>query len=179
MLLYTAEMSCPPQVTYMEFTVTTMNVVRRYGLLLTAFVVSALASSGDRSAEFRYCLSHCNLKNCQLVRPVLSLPLIFTGWTCLDDCKYICMHQTTDGEIYRGSHMQQYYGKWPFWRFAGMQEPASVAFSLLNLLAHVRGAQRILRQVPSRHPMRSYYLTWSAISCAAWVFSSVFHTRGQ
>ncbi|PAV23399.1 Per1 [Pyrrhoderma noxium] len=49
----------------------------------------------------------------------------------------------------------QYYGKWPFWRFMGMQEPSSVVFSMGNL----------------------FMLLWSVVSMNAWVWSAVFHTR--
>lgn len=101
-----------------------------------------------------------------------------TRWTCTDDCKYACMHQITDRDIARGVQVQQYYGKWPFWRLLGMQEPASVAFSLLNLAAHVTGGREIVSRIPDGHPMKNFYFTSVAISCAAWIFSAVFHTRG-
>ena len=78
-----------------------------------------------------------------------------------------------------GRRIQQYHGKWPFWRLAGMQEPASVAFSLLNLWAHAQGASKIRKKVPESHPMRSYYIVWSIISINAWIWSSIFHTRGD
>ncbi|CAA7260892.1 unnamed protein product [Cyclocybe aegerita] len=105
------------------------------------------------------------------------MSLKLTRWSCADDCKYICMHEITDRDIGHGKSVQQYYGKWPFWRFAGMQEPASVAFSLLNLWAHARGAAKLRERVPTSHPMRPYYLTWSIVSINAWIWSSVFHTR--
>jgi len=73
--------------------------------------------------------------------------------------------------------VEQFYGKWPFWRLAGMQEPASVAFSFANLLMHVLGADWLRRGVHPAHPMRPFYLTWSYVSINAWVWSAVFHTR--
>ncbi|KAG8702877.1 hypothetical protein FRC08_003192 [Ceratobasidium sp. 394] len=75
------------------------------------------------------------------------------------------------------ARIQQFYGKWPFWRFAGMQEPASVLFSLMNLAAHAAGMRRILRSVPKGFHMRPFYLAWSVLAMNAWVWSSVFHTR--
>lgn len=59
-----------------------------------------------------------------------------------------------------------------------MQEPASVLFSVLNGLAHARGISKVRRKVSVNHPMRSYYITWGLVSVMAWVWSSVFHTRG-
>jgi hypothetical protein len=88
------------------------------------------------------------------------------------------MHMLTDFAAESGVRMQQYYGKWPFWRYAGMQEPASVAFSIANLLMHVLGADWLRRGVHPAHPMRPFYLTWAYVSVNAWVWSAVFHTRG-
>ncbi|EIN07949.1 Per1-like protein [Punctularia strigosozonata HHB-11173 SS5] len=137
----------------------------------------AWASSGDRSKEYHDCNGACQSKLCIEGATPLSLPLRLTRWTCVDECKYSCMHQLTDDAIANHRPVEQYYGKWPFWRFAGMQEPASVAFSLLNLWAHARGTRKIQRYVRESHPMRRYYLYWSLVSINAWVWSSVFHTR--
>ena len=60
-----------------------------------------------------------------------------------------------------------------------MQEPASVAFSLLNLAFHARGAQRVRHAVPEDHPMRWYYLAFAIFNINAWIWSAAFHTRGM
>jgi hypothetical protein len=149
-------------------------------LLVTALTSSVCASSGDRSSEFIDCVDLCKSQQCIAGSTnMLTLPLRVTRWTCTDNCKYQCMHQITDRDIQRRKPVQQYYGKWPFWRFAGMQEPASVAFSLLNLWGHLRGASKIRKRVSEHHPMKFYYLVWSMVSINAWIWSSVFHTRGQ
>src|ERR1700722_1579066 len=148
-------------------------------LLVLSLALSAFASSWDRAHVFQDCLSHCEVTICQV--PAFSPPLALqlTRWTCEDDCKYMCMHTITDKDVEEGIPIQQYYGKWPFYRFAGMQEPASVAFSLLNLWFHVQGYQKVSSRIPDDHPMKLYYLKWSFVSMNAWVWSSVFHTRGQ
>jgi post-GPI attachment to proteins factor 3 len=87
------------------------------------------------------------------------------------------MHTVTDLAAESGVRAQQYYGKWPFWRYAGMQEPAAVAFSLANLLMHVLGADWLRRGVHPTHPMRPFYITWAYVSINAWIWSAVFHTR--
>jgi post-GPI attachment to proteins factor 3 len=150
-------------------------------LVLAAVVTSAHASSGDRSREFQICVNGCDILNCQPGSPSSPLPLALriTRWTCVDDCMYHCMHQITDRDVDNGTPVQQYHGKWPFRRFAGMQEPASVAFSLLNLWAHVRGARKVLKRVHDSHPMKNIYFTWSVVSSIAWVWSAVSHTRGE
>lgn len=147
-------------------------------LVLATVFVAVIASSGDRSADFGKCLTRCTKDQCH---PGYTQPLALrlTRWTCTDDCKYTCMHETTAHDIARGDRVQQYYGKWPFLRLAGLQEPASVVFSVLNLWSHVQGMQKLRKAIPDSHPMKSYYLLWSLASINAWTWSSVFHTRGQ
>ncbi|KAL1667480.1 Per1-like-domain-containing protein, partial [Schizophyllum commune] len=141
--------------------------------VVAAIIVGVAASSGDRAKPFKECVERCTTT---CLEP-LPLDLRLTGWTCLDDCKYTCMHQITANVMGRGERPRQYFGKWPFWRFLGMQEPASVLFSLLNLWAHVRGSRALQRRVPRGHPMKPYYTTWSWISANTWIWSAVFHTR--
>ena len=71
----------------------------------------------------------------------------------------------------------QFHGKWPFYRFAGMQEPFSVLFSFFNLLAHRDGLTKVRERIPAGYPLRKYYLAFSYIGIASWVFSMIFHTR--
>ena len=143
----------------------------------------ALASSGDRSDAFQRCLAKCARDTCTTSTTnggghPNALALRLTRWTCTDECKYACTHAVTDLATESGVRVEQFYGKWAFWRLAGMQEPASVAFSVANLLMHVLGADWLRRGVHPAHPMRPFYLTWSYVSVNAWVWSAVFHTRG-
>lgn len=139
----------------------------------------ALASSGDRANDFQRCAARCESQTCasDVVHTISFLDAL-THWTCADQCKYQCMHTITDFAIETGVPVQQYYGKWPFWRFLGMQEPASVLFSLMNLLLHVWGRAEVQRDVPDGHPMKKYYIRWSYVSSNAWIWSAVLHTRG-
>src|ERR1700761_393311 len=113
-------------------------------LLISAAVVHA--SSGDRNPSFQRCLSKKIEEQCHPDH-TLSLPLRLTGWTCEDDCKYQCTHLLTDEAIWDGQSIEQFYGKWAFWRFLGIQEPASMVFSLLNLWAHIRGGRMLRRRL--------------------------------
>ncbi|KAJ4482528.1 Per1-like protein [Lentinula aciculospora] len=144
---------------------------------LLVFIHPILASSGDRSNDFQQCLLHCDNAICTANSPnSLPLTLRLTGWTCTDNCKYMCMHKITAQNIASGLAIHQYYGKWPFWRFVA-QEPASVAFSLLNLFVHIRGAKKMRVALDYSHPMKVYYMGWSFVSMNTWIWSSVFHTR--
>ncbi|MCJ1361033.1 hypothetical protein MMC16_000130 [Acarospora aff. strigata] len=71
----------------------------------------------------------------------------------------------------------QYHGKWPFYRFLGIQEPCSVLFSLFNFLAHQHGIKKIRESIPRDYPLRYYYILLGTFGMASWVFSMVFHTR--
>ncbi|KAJ7221584.1 Per1-like protein [Mycena pura] len=147
-------------------------------IALMAAIGATWASSGDRSPEFENCLTRCNEARCSPSHRVsLSIPLRLTRWTCEDNCKYTCMRDITARNIRLGDRVHQYYGKWPFVRLLGVQEPASVAFSLLNFWAHVRGLGRVRREIPDSHPMKTYYILWSFTGLNAWTWSAVFHTR--
>ena len=145
-------------------------------LIILACTSSVLASAGDRAEFFQGCIPVC----LDHFKDRCEIPLLFrlAQWTCTDECKYQCMRFLTDDAIEKQQPILQYYGKWPFIRYAGMQEPASVAFSALNLIVHVQGTRIVSKRVPQDHPMRSYYIAWSYISINAWFWSSVFHTRG-
>ena len=138
------------------------------------------ASSGDRAPVFQVCISRCEQQLCHAPTGPVTLPLALrlTRWTCTDECRYTCMHTITDHAISTDDDVHQYYGKWPFWRLAGMQEPASVLFSVLNLCAHIQGLKTANRVIPSTHPMKVYYLGWGFVNVNAWIWSAVFHTRG-
>ncbi|TDL20227.1 Per1-like protein [Rickenella mellea] len=140
---------------------------------------SVCASAGDRAQDFRDCTALCRQTKCDASNEPLPLALRLTMWTCSDDCEYSCMHVATDLAEESDTPIQQYHGKWPFWRFIGMQEPASVLFSLLNLWAHVRGLKLIRRKIPASHPMVPFYVWWSVVNMNAWIWSAVFHTRDK
>ena len=42
--------------------------------------------------------------------------------------------------------------QWPFVRFLGIQEPASVVFSILNLASHLYGFSVFYQKVPKDYP---------------------------
>lgn len=102
-------------------------------------------------------------------------------WTCPGECDYTCQHIVTDDRLTRDPpYMQpvhQFHGKWPFWRFLGMQEPFSVLFSLANFWAHWWGMSKIRERVPEHYPLRKYYEKYAYLGYAAWTFSAVFHAR--
>ncbi|TFK22673.1 Per1-like protein [Coprinopsis marcescibilis] len=154
---------------------------RRAVFVATIFLATnlALASYGDSTPSYLDCVKVCDVQQCSTGKYTSTIPLSLrlTRWTCLDNCKYNCMHLTVDGWVATGHPVEQFYGKWPFWRFAGMQEPASVTFSVLNFLAQVYGYFKIRKSLPNSHPMKAFYSNCTFFGMNAWVWSAVFHTR--
>lgn len=72
-------------------------------------------------------------------------------------------------------------GKWPFVRFLGIQEPASVLFSILNLLSNYFFGYQVLRRNLQLgvHPLYSMWFIFCLISMNAWIWSTIFHTRDK
>jgi hypothetical protein len=131
---------------------------------------------------FRYVCSRLFSQQLVLVThhvPALHRRLLL--WDCPSECDYTCQHVVTDKRLARDPpYMQpiyQFHGKWPFYRFLGMQEPFSVIFSLFNFLAHDWGMSQVRANIPASYPLRKYYLGLGYFGLASWLFSMIFHTR--
>jgi hypothetical protein len=142
----------------------------------------ALASPGDRDPLFLSCAADCEAHQCA-PSPLPSVGILHKAlgqlsWRCADECRYTCMHERTAIRLAGGDEVLQYDGKWPFWRALGMQEPAAVAFSLLNLCAHVRGLRRLGTILPTcRSGYYSLYWLVGVVSANAWLWAAIFHIR--
>lgn len=112
-----------------------------------------------------YLLFFCHLdavKFKEHIKPDLVNDILL--WTCHDECIYHCMWRTTNAFVSRDWPVPQFYGKWPFKRFLGIQEPASVFFSFLNLLAHWRMIRKFRQEVRSDSPMYYIWLIFAGVS---------------
>ncbi|KAF9327789.1 hypothetical protein BG006_008945 [Podila minutissima] len=158
------------------------------GLLLTLGASMVLASSGDLQPEYINCVNECDNDICkvsdlstltreQLATRDLSPSLRFTHWSCLDNCRYLCMQSITDNALQINEHVHQYHGKWPFYRLFGMQEPASVFFSLLNGYMHYRAWPKLKKLIPEKYYMRKFYLGYAIVGMNTWLWSAVYHSR--
>ncbi|KAJ1835962.1 hypothetical protein IWW55_003980 [Coemansia sp. RSA 2706] len=133
------------------------------------------ASSGDRQLSFRSCVANCQLKECIEPAP-LPLHLRLLLWTCESNCDYKCQRHITHNAQAHGRRVHQYHGKWPFIRMLGVQEPASVVFSVLNGLMHIK-SWRLVQTLPRVHPMRLWLSVFVVLGSWSWFCSAVFHTR--
>nr|XP_022305826.1 post-GPI attachment to proteins factor 3-like [Crassostrea virginica] len=145
-------------------------------------VVLVEGSRGDRSYIYQRCTDDCEYENC--TRPVSlqhfreSQPWVeaLLHWSCGDECQYQCMWTTVEAFRKDNIDVPQFYGKWPFVRVLGVQEPASVVFSVLNGLYHLR-IFSYRAAVPSSTPMYYVWHVVAAIGIHAWTWSTIFHTR--
>jgi len=139
------------------------------------------ASLGDMLPDFKDCLQACKETNCDTNPTSIPLHRRMLFWDCPAECDYACQHVVTDKRLARDPPymhpVYQFHGKWPFYRFLGIQEPFSVVFSLFNYLAHDWGMRQLRENIPSSYPLRRYYLRFGYVGLASWVFSMIFHTR--
>lgn len=182
----------------------------------------SLASSGDQGLPFRQCMHHCTFTGCTdiqqddqgtiihksncsslcggntstTIKYTTPIALQYWKWDCTSDCSYLCMWKleaakTTTGEV------EKYYGKWPFVRYMGMQEPASVIFSILNLAVHtyalIKLSKRLIKSKTSSSlkaksssssssssspsQFAALWLLHITVTINAWLWSAVFHGR--
>ncbi|KAK7423347.1 hypothetical protein QQX98_001138 [Neonectria punicea] len=148
-------------------------------VLVLALAATAHGSVGDRLPEFRECLQVCNTENCGPGSKHTPIPFLhrLLLWTCSSECQYACEHIVTGQRMNAGLSVVQFYGKWPFYRFLGMQEPFSVLFSLGNLWAHWEGLKKVRAKIPVSYSLRPFYVWLACVNIVSWVASSVFHTR--
>ena len=85
-----------------------------FGLSLQFVLVVVLCSSGDRSSDFISCCTRCEALTCRNAADgdkKLTIALKITGWTCLADCQYQCMHEVTALDINLNRPVRQFFGK--------------------------------------------------------------------
>lgn len=150
-------------------------------VLFICFHNPVSASIGDRLPDFRNCVSICMDENCLRGDGILPAHLRLLLWTCPSECDHVCQQIITEQRLARDPPMLnpvvQFHGKWPFYRILGVQEPCSVIFSFMNLIAHRRGLSRIRDSIPASYPLKIYYMTFGYVAIVSWVFSMIFHTR--
>lgn len=114
--------------------------------LVLAGARQAAASFGDRDPNFVSCVNHYGAA----FKGPLPTHLRLLGWSPDAETRYHCMHLVTKWRKQNNLPMLQYYGKWPFTRVYGIQEPASLVASLGNGYFVLRGLFLYRRKVPQR-----------------------------
>ena len=147
------------------------------GWLSLIFLLAVRCSPGDKDSAFGMCVRKCALSHCRNNASPLPLTLRLTFWSCRDDCKYSCMHEITAHHKSTQQPILQYYGKWPFYRFLGLQEPLAVLFSIGNGVGHYYGYQSLRALPPITNPLRRLYMFFGVLGMIVWTWSSLFHAR--
>ena len=152
-------------------------------LVLSCLVSTTASSWGDQSSYYQMCVQHCTRETCSK-EPALTVwseaksgPERLLGLTCREDCRYDCMWETVQEMKIRHGEVPQFHGKWPFIRYWGLQEPASVLFSVLNLLSNLSMLVWFRGTVPNNSPMYNAWIFYSLTAINAWFWSTIFHAR--
>ncbi|XP_060556625.1 post-GPI attachment to proteins factor 3-like [Ruditapes philippinarum] len=133
-------------------------------LLLVWIVTKVTASIGDRSYVYQRCNHHCENANCtgtqlKIFREQQPFSHSLLRWSCEDECKYMCMWITVDAFQKDGLKIPQFHGKWPFVRLYGVQEPASMIFSVFNIC------------------YSCMFFIFIQTAMNAWTWSTIFHCK--
>ena len=150
-----------------------------YLILLLFFCSLIYGSIGDRQPEYIKCVKECTLllNNDNICSLKWYEKYIFQ-WNCLDDCKYKCMHQIEQIKKELNLPIVQYYGKWPFIRIFGMQEIASVIFSICNFIPHYQYfINKKHNNIQLKYPFKNLWKFYSIIAMNSWIWSTIFHAR--
>lgn len=150
--------------------------------LILSYVTSA--PSGHRSFVFQKCLNLCSYENCtdsldDTSTKIRNWDVLNLIWSCSDECTYICMWNAVDAYEKDDQPVPQFYGKWPFQRLWGIQEPASVFFSLINCIVNIIMIYKFASNVPHKAPMFCVYYIYGIISTVAWLCAIAFHIRDR
>ena len=146
--------------------------------IIYLIVCVANASNGDHSPYFQECLHKFITSNCTKgfneKRPIY---LSIFMWDCVEESKYECMWLTVDFYIKSRFDVPQFYGKWPFIRFFGIQEPLSVLASVIHFIINLLMLKRIKQEISNEAKLKTLWIGFSYMNLIAWFWSSVFHTR--
>ncbi|XP_050537327.1 post-GPI attachment to proteins factor 3 [Daktulosphaira vitifoliae] len=152
-------------------------------LVIFAFnYVEVHTSLGDSFPSYRNCVLECTDKRCEkdgtrYKRNCCGAIFDVFKWKCSENCKYDCMWPMVEGLVERDWPVPQFHGKWPFKRILGLQEPASVAFSILNLLTNLFMFNRFREQIRFTLPSFNIWSLYTLVSANCWIWSAVFHGR--
>uniref|UniRef100_A0A1B6HVL2 Post-GPI attachment to proteins factor 3 n=1 Tax=Homalodisca liturata TaxID=320908 RepID=A0A1B6HVL2_9HEMI len=160
-----------------------MNKLFTLGFIFLLTGLEADASLGDSFPSYKSCVDTCKMEYCQTDGYYFKQPdgkFNWAGliqWRCSDDCRYRCMWAIVDNFERKGWPPPQFHGKWPFIRWMGLQEPASVVFSLLNLAIHIVMFRKFRNEVRPNSPMYKVWFLYAGVCINCWVWSAIFHSR--
>jgi post-GPI attachment to proteins factor 3 len=151
-----------------------------YSLFSIILINTVFASNGDRSSYFQNCLYELINKNCsdlEVFNKNQPFYLKLLLWDCVDETKYECMWSTVDFFIKSRFDVPQFYGKWPFTRMFGIQEPLSVIASLMHFIINFSMLKRIRKEISNEARLKKLWIGFAYMNLITWFWSSLFHSR--
>ncbi|CEF63489.1 Post-GPI attachment to proteins factor 3 [Strongyloides ratti] len=140
------------------------------------------SSLGDNTIAYERCIKKCYT---QFSCPKLENAYKWSTKDCFE-CRYECIWEVANIFKSYGKEIPQFHGKWPFTAihfeipilkiFFLIQEPASVLFSILNLLSCFYLYKYIKKNIDSMDPLKNVWLLYGIIGIIAWILSSIFHS---
>lgn len=157
-------------------------------VFLVIYIISCSlckASMGDRDPKYDFCTNRCLGLECVEGITHASHANVFPtfyniqimSWDCQEICEYKCMTQITNDRMKRNFPILKYFGHWPFQRWFGLEEPASVVFALSNALPHILFILFAWKQCSWKYSMTWYVLLYALISINAWIAAANFHAK--
>ena len=161
-----------------------------WSIVFCSAFICVNTSNGDRHPVYQGCMRLCYW-DCQdnpnyrhYEPPLGQLALIYLS--CTELCNYGCIDNFSREWASQHTDILKFYGHWPFDRYFGLEEPASVLFSFLNILPHLRYLLRstlTFNAQKSSAPQRRFYfmemwlILYSLVAINAWFASTVYHSK--
>lgn len=158
------------------------------------------ASTGDEAPDYLMCYIKCTMTKCQpnitqtydnvtettkqheeptLFEKNQPFYRYYTGWDCVDECRYDCMWERIENLTATGNltEMPQFGGKWPFVRILFIQEPMSALASFINFIVNIVIILQFRKQLPGYAAFRYLWYSFGLTSLGYWACAIMFHTR--
>lgn len=158
--------------------------------LLLMLARTGRCSNGDRDSQYIDCMIPCyhHCRSHPNFDPFIVYPVQLITLSCPERCNYYCIEKVTQYRQEQGLPLLKYHGHWPFIRLLGIEEPASVVFSILNIAPHMNYLLRRLRLCSTSRKRgvmersscteMSFWLPWYAlVGCNCWIASFVYHSK--
>jgi post-GPI attachment to proteins factor 3 len=159
------------------------------GLLVLWCARLSLGSLGDIDPTYVKCRASCIVSDCKTgivtnykIPYGQILPL-----SCEEMCTYACIDGVAKDRESKNLKVVKFYGHWPFDRYFGLEEPASVFFSAFNAAPHIlaiyrlwtndRGTGTGSKQPEKRFYMDNWLLLYAIVSTSCWCASTIYHAK--
>lgn len=156
---------------------------------LFLFFLQVNSSFGDQDINFAFCVRNC-YHECRInpkYEHILSKSSIrgisLVTWDSFDLCNHHCMLLVTKSRIENNLPAFKYFGHWPFIRWFGLEEPASVLFSVLNLFPHlIKFLTSIYYLLTGKYKTNNHFMSiwidiYAIVSINAWIASAIYHSK--